>query len=668
MGRLALVFAGQGSQRVGMGRDLFATSPTAREVFDQAEAAWPGLQALCFEGPQDALNQTINTQPCLFVTDLACAAAVTQAGVQVDGAAGFSLGEVAAASFVGLLSQADGLEFVRQRAKAMDACGKEIPLLRRGGGEADGVVKSEAPTGTMLAVLGLDRPTVEAVAASVDRAWPVNYNCPGQIAVACATDSVDDLAQAVKAAGGKSMRLAVSGAFHTPMMDDAAAELAQLTARMEFGNPNMPLYANLTAKPYGDPKVLLAQQVNHPVRWQDTIEQMISDGFDRFVEVGPGTTLSGFIRRIDADVQVLNVLDAASQAVAIPLLRRGGRPEGSDGVVSGGLEAKTTPALRATPPKEGNLLGLDGRHAVATDGRPAGSDGLERSAGPIPLLRRGGRPAGSDGVVSGGLEAKTTPALRATPPKEGNLLGLFGRHAVVTGGSRGIGRAVAVALAQQGADVSIIYAGQADAADQACAEASSFGVSAKAYQCDVSDWEQTKTVCETIVADHGRVDILVNNAGIVKDGLMMRMTEADFDRVIAVNLKGAFNITRHLLRSLLASPCGRIITVSSVVAEMGNVGQTNYAAAKAGLIGFTKSLAREVAGRGVTCNIIAPGFIETDMTAKLSDSVVANLAGMIPLKHMGTPADVAGAAVYLASDLAAYVTGEVLAVDGGMWM
>jgi len=262
----------------------------------------------------------------------------------------------------------------------------------------------------------------------------------------------------------------------------------------------------------------------------------------------------------------------------------------------------------------------------------------------------------------------TTPALHATPPKEGNLLSLKGRHAVVTGGSRGIGRAVAVALARQGADVSIIYAGQADAADQACAEAAEFGVSAKAYQCDVSDWEQTKAVCETIVADRGRVDILVNNAGIVKDGLMMRMSEADFDAVIAVNLKGAFNITRHLLRSLLASPCGRIITVSSVVAEMGNVGQTNYAAAKAGLIGFTKSLAREVAGRGVTCNVIAPGFIETDMTAKLSESVVANLAGMIPLKHMGTPADVAGAAVYLASDLAAYVTGEVLAVDGGMWM
>jgi len=225
-----------------------------------------------------------------------------------------------------------------------------------------------------------------------------------------------------------------------------------------------------------------------------------------------------------------------------------------------------------------------------------------------------------------------------------------------------------LALAEHGANVSIIYAGQADAAALVCGEAAGFGVEATAYQCDIADWDNAKAVCETIVAEQGRVDILVNNAGIVKDGLMMRMTEADFDSVIAVNLKGAFNVTRHLLRSLLTSPCGRVITVSSVVAEMGNIGQTNYAAAKAGLIGFTKSLAREVAGRGVTCNVIEPGFIETDMTAKLSEQVVANLGSMIPLKHMGTPADVAGAAVFLASDLAAYITGEVLAVDGGMWM
>jgi len=248
------------------------------------------------------------------------------------------------------------------------------------------------------------------------------------------------------------------------------------------------------------------------------------------------------------------------------------------------------------------------------------------------------------------------------------VFSLEGRHAVITGGSRGIGRAITLALAAQGARVTVVYAGQTDSAEQTCAEAAALGVSAQAYQCDIADWEQVKAVCQTITSERGQVDILVNNAGIVKDNLLMRMSEADFDRVIAVNLKGAVAVTHHLLRSLLASPHGRVITISSVVADMGNVGQTNYAAAKAGLIGFTKSLAREVAGRGVTCNVVAPGFITTDMTATLSPTVVANLGAMIPLKRMGSPADIANAVVFLASDAAGYITGEVLAVDGGMWM
>jgi len=245
---------------------------------------------------------------------------------------------------------------------------------------------------------------------------------------------------------------------------------------------------------------------------------------------------------------------------------------------------------------------------------------------------------------------------------------LRGRQAVVTGGSRGIGRAIVLELARQGADVALIYAGQAEAAEQTRSEAASFGVRAEAYQCDVSDWDQAGAMCQAIVADHGRVDILVNNAGIVRDKLLMRMTEADFDQVIAVDLKGSVAVTRHLLHALLRSPHGRIITISSVAAVMGNVGQTNYAAAKAGLIGFTKSLAREVAGRGVTCNVITPGYIATDLTAELSQPVADRLAGLIPLKRLGSPQDVAAAVGFLASDAAGYITGEVLAVDGGMWM
>jgi len=247
-------------------------------------------------------------------------------------------------------------------------------------------------------------------------------------------------------------------------------------------------------------------------------------------------------------------------------------------------------------------------------------------------------------------------------------LSLAGRHCLVTGGSRGIGRAIALAMGQHGAKVTILYAGNTEAAEQTCREGQDLGADLASYQCDVADWDQTKQVCDEVVAQRGRVDILVNNAGITKDGLLMRLKEADFDRVIAVNLKGAFNVTHHLMLSLLGSPHGRVITVSSVVAQMGNIGQTNYAAAKAGLVGFTKSLAREVAGRGVTCNVIAPGFIETDMTAELSQKVVDNLGALVPLKRMGSPADIAGAAVFLASDLASYITGEVLAVDGGMWM
>ena len=245
---------------------------------------------------------------------------------------------------------------------------------------------------------------------------------------------------------------------------------------------------------------------------------------------------------------------------------------------------------------------------------------------------------------------------------------LKGRTAVITGGSRGIGRAIAIEYARNGASIAVVYAGNTEAAREVCdiAKSHGSGVKALAYQCDVADFAATKTVCGSIVTDFGGVDIIVNNAGITRDGLFLRMSEEDFDRVLGVNLKGAFNVTRHLSRALLKSPCGRVINISSVSGLTGNVGQANYSAAKAGLLGFTKTLARELAGRNVTCNAIAPGYIQTDMTASLPTAALEALCGMIPLKRAGRAEDVANAAVFLASDMAAYITGEVLRVDGGM--
>ncbi len=243
---------------------------------------------------------------------------------------------------------------------------------------------------------------------------------------------------------------------------------------------------------------------------------------------------------------------------------------------------------------------------------------------------------------------------------------LQNKTAIITGGSRGIGRAIAEEFARFGANVAVVYAGNREAALETCVRLGEYGVQAREYQCDVSDFCETEELVRRVIEDFGSVDILVNNAGIVKDGLILSMKEEDFDRVISTNLKGAFHMTKHLFSHFMKKRAGRIVNIASVVGLTGNAGQANYAAAKAGLIGFTKSTARELAGRGVTCNAIAPGFIETDMTAALSDKVKEKILGGIPMKRPGRPEDVARLAAFLASDSAAYITGEVIRVDGGM--
>jgi 3-oxoacyl-[acyl-carrier protein] reductase len=240
--------------------------------------------------------------------------------------------------------------------------------------------------------------------------------------------------------------------------------------------------------------------------------------------------------------------------------------------------------------------------------------------------------------------------------------------AIITGGSRGIGKAAAIRLARQGCNIAIVFQGKEQVAQQTAAEIKAFGVNVKTYKCKVECSDDVKQMVADVVADFGTIDILINCAGIIRDGLLLGMPDQDFDKVIDVNLKGTFNTIKHAGIVLMRKKWGRIINISSVSGMMGNSGQANYAASKAGVIGLTKTAARELAARNITCNAIAPGFIQTDMTGSLDSQVLEDGLKNIPMRRIGQADEVAALIEFLVSDNAAYITGEVIKVDGGMYI
>ena len=294
MGKIAFVFSGQGAQYTGMGKELYDCSPAAKAVYDIADSIREGTSTQCFEAEQEVLNRTVNTQPCVFTADLAAAAAVAEKGIKPDFVAGFSLGEIAALGFSGILSYEDAFKLVCKRGELMDKAAQENK-------------------GAMVAVLKLSPEKVEEIAGRFENTFPVNYNSPIQTVVATTEENADALMEAVKEEKGRPVKLAVSGAFHSPFMSSAAKGLGEYLQDKELKAPSMPIYSNFTAQPYADDyKALITAQVESPVQWQKTVENLIEQGVDTFIEVGVGKTLAGLIKKINKDVTVYNVEDKAT--------------------------------------------------------------------------------------------------------------------------------------------------------------------------------------------------------------------------------------------------------------------------------------------------------------------------------------------------------------------
>ncbi|MCI5679938.1 MAG: ACP S-malonyltransferase [Bacteroidales bacterium] len=289
MGKIAFVFSGQGAQKAGMGKAFYEANETVHGLFDDAEALRTGTLKQCFEGTAEELKETQNTQPCLYLADLAAAITLSEAGITPEGVAGFSLGELPALAFAGAYSPLDGFQLACARGKAMAKAAAEHPA-------------------SMLAVMKLENSMVEEVCKQFKQVYPVNYNAPGQLVVAGAREEMDAFSKAVREAGGRGLPVAVGGGFHSPFMDEASREFAEAAKAFDLKKPAITVYSNFTTEPYTENvRVLMEQQINHSLRWQESIERMAADGFDTFIEVGVGDTLKKLIKRILPDARVYNV-------------------------------------------------------------------------------------------------------------------------------------------------------------------------------------------------------------------------------------------------------------------------------------------------------------------------------------------------------------------------
>lgn len=289
MGKIAFIFSGQGAQYSGMGKELYDASPAAKAVYDMADNVREGTSKQCFEGTTEELCKTVNTQPCVFTADLAAAYALVEKGIKPDCVAGFSLGEIAALAFSKMLSDEEAFKLVCKRGELMDKAATENP-------------------GAMAAVMKLTPQQVEEICSKFDKTYPVNYNSPAQTVVATTSENADKFCEAVKEAGGRAKLLAVSGAFHSPFMAEAADGLAEYMENVDFSQPETVIYSDVTAKPYeGDYKALVKAQVESPVKWQTIVENMVAEGVDTFIEVGVGKTLTGLVKRINGDVKAFKV-------------------------------------------------------------------------------------------------------------------------------------------------------------------------------------------------------------------------------------------------------------------------------------------------------------------------------------------------------------------------